>query len=573
MNKETESKNDRPLNFIEQVITEDLASGKHTNIVTRFPPEPNGYLHIGHAKSICLNFGLAQRFGGKCNLRFDDTNPAKEDQEYIDSIRKDVEWMGFKIGETTSPAVYFASSYFDQLHEWAVYLIQQGKAYVCELSPDQAREYRGTLTEPGRNSPFRDRTIEENLAEFEKMRLGEYAEGACVLRAKIDMAAGNINLRDPILYRIRKLSHHQTGDKWCIYPTYDFAHGQGDAIEGITHSICTLEFADHRPLYEWFIENLPVPAKPKQYEFARLELNYTVTSKRKLKQLVDEQYVDAWDDPRMPTISGLRRRGYSAAALRKFCDMIGVTKSASVVDVGMLEYAVRDDLNENAPRAMCVLDPLKLVISNFADEAGDNATVEVSQPCHPNRAELGERRLPFTQEIFIDRSDFTEDTSLSRKKFKRLVSGDYVRLRGASVIKADSVEKDSDGNITTVYCSLVPNTIGANPEEGIKPRGVIHWVSATECVDCEVRLYDRLFMDEAPDAGGKNFLDCLNPKSLEIIQGCKAEISLAGAEAGQAYQFEREGYFTIDSKYSTSDKPVFNRTIGLKDNWENKVND
>ncbi|GLS26192.1 glutamine--tRNA ligase/YqeY domain fusion protein [Marinibactrum halimedae] len=568
---------DRPLNFLEQIITKDLQEGKHSQIVTRFPPEPNGYLHIGHAKSICLNFGLAERFGGVCNLRFDDTNPAKEDQEYIDSIIEDVKWLGFQWGQESNAEVKFASKYFDQFYEWALHLIHDNKAYVCHLSPDEARQYRGTLKEPGKNSPYRDRSKEENLAEFEKMRAGEYDEGACVLRAKIDMAAPNINLRDPILYRIRKQSHHQTGDQWCIYPTYDFAHGQEDAIEGITHSICTLEFADHRPLYEWFIENLPVPSQPTQYEFARLQLNYTVTSKRKLKQLVDEGHVDGWDDPRMPTISGMRRRGYTPRALRNFCDIIGVTKSDSQVDVGMLEYAVRDDLNDNAPRAMCVLQPLKLVITNF-DEAGDGVessggepTLWVTQPGHPNRPELGERKLPFTKEVYIERGDFTEDTSLSRKKFKRLVSGDYVRLRGAHVIKAERVEKDEAGEITEVHCTLVPNTVGANPPEGMKPRGVIHWVSATQHVNCQVRLYDRLFNDDAPDAGEKNFLDFINPDSLTIVDGAKAELSLRDAQLEQSYQFEREGYFTLDRRYSTETLPVFNRAIGLKDTWANKV--
>ncbi len=560
----------RPLNFIEQIITQDLESGSHQAIVTRFPPEPNGYLHIGHAKSICLNFGLAQRFGGTCNLRFDDTNPAKEDQEYIDAIIRDVEWMGFPVGDGAASKVFYSSAYFDQLYLWAIELIEAGKAYVCELSPEQARQYRGTLTEPGKDSPFRDRSVADNLAEFENMRQGQYAEGACVLRAKIDMAAGNINLRDPILYRIRKQSHHQTGDKWCIYPTYDFAHGQGDALEGVTHSICTLEFADHRPLYEWLLENLSVPAVPKQYEFARLELNYTVTSKRKLKQLVDEGIVDAWDDPRMPTIAGMRRRGYSASALRKFCDLIGVTKSASTVDLGMLEYAVRDDLNENAPRAMCVLKPLRLVIQNYAENYGDDIKV-VQQPCHPNRAELGHRDIPFSREIYIDRSDFTEDTSLSRKKFKRLVLGEYVRLRGASVIKAERVVRDEQGQIVCVECTLVANTIGEDPPEGVRPRGVIHWVSTSDSVTCQVRLYDRLFDDPSPDAGGKDYLQYLNQASLEIIDGAKAEKSLVHAQLGQAYQFEREGYFTLDSRYSKPEMPVFNRTIGLKDNWANKV--
>jgi len=570
MNTTEDSTKARPLNFIEQIITQDLELGKTQAVVTRFPPEPNGYLHIGHAKSICLNFGLAQRFGGVCNLRFDDTNPAKEEQEYIDSIIRDVEWLGFPLGAGSPSQVFFASSYFDQLYNWAIELINAGKAYVCALSAEQAREYRGTLTEAGRNSPYRDRSVAENLAEFEKMRSGAYDEGACALRAKIDMAAGNINLRDPILYRIRKQHHHQTGNKWCIYPTYDFAHGQGDALEGVTHSICTLEFADHRPLYEWLLNNLSVPAEPRQYEFARLELNYTVTSKRKLKQLVDENYVDGWDDPRMPTIAGMRRRGYSARALRNFCDIIGVTKAASTVDLSMLEYAVRDDLNENAPRAMCVLHPLKLIITNFAEHF-ETGTMPVLQPRHPNRPEMGERELPFTAQVFIDESDFTEDTSLSRKKFKRLVIGDYVRLRGASVIKAESVIKDAAGNILQVECTLVPNTIGADPPEEIRPRGVIHWVSAEHNVPCQVRLYDRLFDDSSPDAGGKNFLECLNRHSLQIVDGAVAEFSLQQAALGQSFQFEREGYFTLDSRYSSEQQLVFNRTIELKDNWASKV--
>ncbi|MDN3639423.1 glutamine--tRNA ligase/YqeY domain fusion protein [Simiduia curdlanivorans] len=552
----------KPQNFLQQILSQDLADKKHTKIVTRFPPEPNGYLHIGHAKSICLNFGLAQEFGGECNLRFDDTNPGKEDQEYVDAIAEDVRWLGF----TWAGDIKYASSYFERFYEWAIHLIKAGDAYVCHLSPDEARAYRGSLKEPGKDSPHRNRSVEENLLEFEKMRAGEYDEGACVLRAKIDMASPNINMRDPILYRIRKLAHHQTGDKWCIYPTYDFAHGQEDAIEGITHSICTLEFADHRPLYEWFIEHLPVPSKPRQYEFARLELNYTVTSKRKLKQLVDDNYVDGWNDPRMPTISGMRRRGYPASAVRKFCELIGVTKAASTVDVGMLEFAVRDELNESAPRAMCVLNPLKVVISNF-----DGGTQMMTQPVHPNNADMGERQLPFTKELFIERDDFTEDTSLSRKKFKRLVLGEWVRLRGAYIIKADEAVKDAAGNIIEIKASLVPNTVGANPPEGINPRGVIHWVSATDNVNCEVRLYDRLFNDAAPDAGDKNFLDAINPDALIVISNAKAEASLANAEPGVAYQFEREGYFCLDSKYSSKEKPVFNRTIGLKDNWANNV--
>lgn len=553
----------KPLNFLEQIIKQDLESGKTSQVITRFPPEPNGYLHIGHAKSICLNFGLAQTFGGECNLRFDDTNPAKEELEYVEAIKDDVSWLGFN----WAGDVRYASSYFDTFYEWALHLIKGGKAYVCHLSPEESKEYRGWATKPGKESPYRNRSVEDNLAEFEKMRAGEYDEGACSLRAKIDMASPNMNLRDPMLYRIRKQSHHQTGDKWCIYPTYDFAHGQEDAIEGVTHSICTLEFADHRPLYEWFIENLPVPAKPVQYEFARLELNYTVTSKRKLKQLVDEGHVDGWNDPRMPTISGMRRRGYTPASLRNFCEMIGVTKSGSTIDMGQLEYCVRDDLNNNAPRAMCVLNPLKVTITNMPE--GEQQVM--TQSVHPNREEMGERELPFSRDIYIDREDFTEDTTLSRKKFKRLVLGEYVRLRGAYVIKAEESVKDQDGNIIEVIATLVEGTVGENPPEGIKPRGVIHWVDANDCVDCEVRLYDRLFSDAAPDAGDKNFLDVLNPESLKILNGCKAEKSLLSAEAEKAYQFEREGYFCLDSKYTSAEKPVFNQTIGLKDNWANKV--
>ena len=562
------SATETPTHFLQNIIREDLDKGTRQTVVTRFPPEPNGYLHIGHAKSICLNFGLAEEFGGHCNLRFDDTNPEKESQEYIDAITADVRWLGFE----WSGDIKYASNYFQQFYEWAIYLIEQGKAYVCELSPDEAREYRGTLTEPGKDSPNRHRSVEENLHWFEKMRSGDLEEGDAVLRAKIDMAHPNMNMRDPILYRIRKQHHHQTGDMWCIYPSYDFAHGQEDAIEGVTHSICTLEFQDHKPLYDWFVENLPVPSKPRQYEFARLNLNYTVTSKRKLKRLVDDGITDGWDDPRMPTISGYRRRGYTAKSIRHFCEMIGVTRSDSVVDVGMLEYAIRDDLNQNAPRAMCVLDPLKVVITNFTEsQAGDDGVHWVTQPMHPNKSEMGERKLPFTNEIYIDRSDFNEDATLSRKKFKRLVSGEYVRLRGAYVIKAEEVVKDDSGKVIEVKASILPGTVGENPPEGIRPRGVIHWVSASHNIDCEVRLYDRLFTDEAPDAGDKDFMDSLNPESLIVLQGCIAEISLKSAVPENAYQFEREGYFCLDGKNADSEMPVFNRTIGLKDNWANKV--
>lgn len=548
----------KPLNFLEQIIQRDLEEGKYQQITTRFPPEPNGYLHIGHAKSICLNFGLAEKFQGHCNLRFDDTNPAKEDQEYVQAIMDDVRWLGFHWdGE-----VRYASNYFDQLYQWAVYLIEAGKAYVCHLSPDEAREYRGTLTQAGKNSPYRDRSVAENLEWFEKMRSGALADGACVLRAKIDMAHGNINMRDPILYRIRKQAHHQTGDKWCIYPTYDFAHGQGDAIEGVTHSICTLEFADHKPLYDWFIDHLPVPAKPRQYEFGRLNLNYTVTSKRKLKQLVDEGYVDGWNDPRMPTIAGFRRRGYTATSIRKFCDMIGVTRADGVVDVAMLEHAIRDDLDKNAPRAMAVLRPLKVVLTNVAE----NHFEDLVAKGHPHRDDLPERLLPFGRELYIDQDDFREEAN---KKYKRLVLGKRVRLRNAYVIEAENAIKNADGNIVEVHARLIADTLGKDPEDGNKPKGVIQWVAAHRCADIEVHLYDRLFTDPAPDAGDKNFLDCINPESLAVLHHCKGEVSLMDSVAGMSFQFEREGYFCRDS---ASDGLVFNRTIGLKDSW-NKGDD
>jgi len=554
---------DKPSNFLATIIEDDLAKGKHDKIVTRFPPEPNGYLHIGHAKSICVNFGLAEQFGGVCNLRFDDTNPEKEEQEYIDSIKADINWLGFEWNESEK----YTSNYFDTLHEYAVHLIKNGDAYVCDLSGDQAREYRGTLTEPGKNSPFRDRTVEENLALFEQMRNGDFNEGACALRAKIDMAAPNMNLRDPILYRIRKKAHHQTGNTWCIYPSYDFAHGQSDAIEGVTHSICTLEFEDHRPLYDWFISKLPVPAVPRQYEFARLNVNYTITSKRKLKRLVDDGVVDGWDDPRMPTISGMRRRGVTPASLRHFSDMVGTSRAGGVVDLGMLDFAIREDLNDNAPRAMAVLDPLKVVFTNLPEGYREVFTA----PGHPNREDMGERELPFTREIYIDRSDFNEDSSLSRKKFKRLVTGEWVRLRNAYIIQADEAIKNDAGEITEIRARVVEGTVGADSPEGVRPRGVIHWVSASEGVPATVRLYDRLFDTETPDRGGDDFMQYLNPGSLTTLTGCVVEPSLVKASAEQSFQFEREGYFVIDRYDSRPDALVLNRTIGLKDIWERKV--
>lgn len=546
----------RPLNFIERIIEDDLANHVVNAVKTRFPPEPNGYLHLGHAKSIWLNFGLAQRYGGQCNLRMDDTNPVKEDEEYVESIQKDVQWLGYQ----WAGKVRYASDYFDQLHAWAVYLIQAGKAFVCDLNAEQMRAYRGTLTEPGKNSPFRERSVEENLALFEKMRAGEFPDGHCSLRAKIDMGSPNINLRDPVLYRIKHAHHHQTGDKWCIYPSYDYAHGQSDAIEGITHSICTLEFEAHRPLYDWCIDNLPVPAKPHQYEFSRLNVNYTVTSKRKLKQLVDEKHVDGWDDPRMPTIAGMRRRGFTAKALRDFCEMAGVTKVDGVVDISMLEHALREDLNALAPRAMCVLHPLKVTLTNYPDDK----TETLLAPLHPQREDWGNRELPFCRELYIDQEDFRETAN---KQYKRLVLGKRVRLRNAYVIEADEAIKDAEGNIIEVRARVIEDTVGKDPADGVKAKGVIHWVSARNNMDCEVRLYDRLFSDPAPDAGDKNFLEFMNPHSLQILHGCKGEIGLAQATVEERYQFEREGYFILDSGYSSAGKPVFNRVIGLKDTW------
>ncbi|WP_372879387.1 glutamine--tRNA ligase/YqeY domain fusion protein [Spongiibacter marinus] len=544
-------------NFLRGIIRKDIEEGRLSgSLVTRFPPEPNGFLHIGHAKSICLNFGLAEHFGGQCHLRFDDTNPAKEEQAYIDAIQEDIQWLGYQ----WAGPVRYASDYFDTLYDYAVALINAGKAYVCELSAEQAREYRGTLTEPGRNSPFRERSPEENLAEFEAMRNGEYEEGAKVLRAKIDMSAPNINLRDPIIYRIRKQTHHQTGDKWCIYPTYDFTHGQSDAIEGITHSICTLEFEDHRPLYEWFIENLPVPAEPKQYEFARLNINYTVTSKRKLKALVDENVVAGWDDPRMPTIAGMRRRGFTPAALRHFCEMVGVARSEGIVDMAMLEHAIRDDLDKNAPRAMCVMDPLKLVIHNYPQ----GQVEQLDAPGHPNRDDLGERQLPFTREVYIERDDFREEAN---KKFKRLVLGKKVRLRNAYVLLAEQVVKDAQGNIVEVHCSYDPDTLGADPSDGVKPKGVIHWVSASEGRRATVRIYDRLFNHASPDRGGEDFLEHVNPDSLSVVEDCWIEPGLANCAPESRFQFERTGYFVADRYEHSAEQPVFNRTIALRDSW------
>ena len=547
------AENTRTHNFITQIIDEDLASGKHKSVHTRFPPEPNGYLHIGHAKSICLNFGLAKEYNGLCNLRFDDTNPVKEDVEYVDSIKADVEWLGFKWeGEPR-----YASDYFDALYGYAIELIEKGLAYVDELSPDQMREYRGTLTEPGKNSPYRDRSVEENLALFERMKNGEFAEGTLSLRAKIDMASPFMVMRDPVLYRIKFASHHQTGDKWCIYPMYDFTHCISDAIERITHSLCTLEFQDNRRLYDWVLDNISIERPlPHQYEFSRLNLEGTLTSKRKLLKLVNDGIVDGWNDPRMPTISGLRRRGYTPVSLREFCRRIGVTKQDNVVEYSALEACIREDLNENAPRAMAVIDPVRVVIENFEGEE------TLTAPNHPNRPELGERQLPFTKELYIDRADFREEAN---KQYKRLVLGKEVRLRNAYVIKAERVEKDANGEITTIFCTYDPDTLGRNPADGRKVKGVIHWVSAVHNHPAEFRLYERLFTVPNPGAA-EEIESVLNPTSLVVKHGF-VEQSLANAEPEKGYQFEREGYFCADNKDSRPEHLVFNLTVSLKEGF------
>ena len=548
----------KPAHFIRQIISKDLDSGKNDGReATRFPPEPNGYLHVGHAKSICLNFSMAEEFGGTCNLRFDDTNPEKESQEYIEAIKRDVTWLGFE----WHADVRYASDYFDRLYEFAVELIKQHKAYVDESTPEQIRAMRGTLTEPGQDSPYRSRTVEENLQQFERMRAGEFADGSAVLRARIDMASPNINMRDPVIYRVRRAHHHQTGDKWCVYPMYDYTHCLSDALEEITHSLCTLEFEDHRPLYDWVLDQLDVPCHPQQIEFARLNLNYTVTSKRKLKQLVDEHHVSGWDDPRMPTIAGMRRRGYTPASIRNFCEMIGVTKSEGVVDVSMLEFAIRDDLDKHAPRAMCVMHPLKVVITNWNQVAEQSLTI----PAHPKDETLGSREIFFGNTLYIDRSDFEEEPP---KGFKRLIPGGEVRLRGAYVIRCDEVIKNEQGEVVELRCSYDDQTLGKNPE-GRKVKGVVHWVSAAKALPVEVRLYDRLFNHESPDAAkdGTDFVDHINPDSLTVITTAMAEPSLQNAKAELPYQFEREGYFVLDSEDATADKLVFNRTVTLRDTW------
>ncbi len=547
-----------PRDFIRKIIIEDLKSGKYGGRVhTRFPPEPNGYLHIGHAKSICLNFGIAEEFGGLCNLRFDDTNPAKEEEEYVQAIIEDVRWLGFDWGDR----LYFASDYFDQLHEWAVQLIKQGKAYVDSLSPEEIREHRGTLTEPGKESPYRSRSVEENLELFERMRAGEFEEGTHVLRAKIDMASPNINLRDPVMYRILHVPHHRTGDKWCIYPTYDWAHGQCDSIEGITHSICTLEFEDHRPLYDWFLDQLGIH-HPQQIEFARLNLSHTVLSKRKLRELVEGGYVNGWDDPRMPTLSGLRRRGYTPEAIREFCNLIGVSKANTIVDIALLEHCVRQDLNKRAPRRFGVLRPLKLVIDNYPEDLVEEMEC-INNPEDPG---MGTRKVPFSRVLYIERDDFREDPP---KKWFRLAPGREVRLRYAYFVTCVDVVKDEEtGEVIELHCTYDPATRGGSAPDGRKVKGTLHWVSAAHAVEAEVRLYDRLFLRENPNdvEEGKDFKDYLNPNSLEVLTSCYVEPSLADARPGEIYQFERKGYFCVDPD-SANGKLVFNLTVPLRDTW------
>lgn len=561
-----------PSNFIRSMIAQDLADGKHGGRVhTRFPPEPNGYLHIGHAKSICLNFSVAADNGGLCNLRFDDTNPAKESQEYVDAIKDNIQWLGFQWHDE----VRYSSAYFDHLYDFAVQLIEKGLAYVCSLSPDQAREYRGTLTEPGRNSPDRERSVDENLDLFARMKAGEFADGAYSLRAKIDMASPNINMRDPVLYRIRHIQHHQTGDQWCIYPTYDYTHCISDAIEGITHSLCTLEFEDHRPLYDWILNNLDRDSLrsvsdlansdfdyvlPQQTEFAKLKLNYTMMGKRNLKEMVDSGTVQGWDDPRMPTLAGMRRRGFTAASIRNFCESVGVSRSEGVVDMGMLEHAIREDLDRTAPRAMCVLNPLKVTLTNI--EAGQVQLLDMAN--HPKDESMGRREVPFTDSIYIDRGDFEE---VPPPGFKRLAAGGEVRLRGCYVIRCDEVIKDESGELIELRCSADLDTLGKKPE-GRKVKGVIHWVSASEGVPVTVRLYDRLFNVENPESKDiEDYHSVLNPDSLQVIDNAVVEPAAVRTGRSNNFQFEREGYFCHDPVESSEDQPVFNRTITLRDSW------
>lgn len=547
-------------NFIHDFIKEDIAEGgrfEGKKVHTRFPPEPNGYLHIGHAKAICIDFGTAERFGGKCNLRMDDTNPTKEDVEYVDAIKEDIAWLGFSWGDR----FYFASQYFDKMYEFAIELIKKGLAYVCELSPEEMRENRGDLSHPAK-SPYRDRPIEESLDLFERMKNGEFPDGKMTLRAKIDLTSGNFNMRDPVLYRINRIKHHRTGDKWCIYPMYDFAHPIEDALEGITHSLCSLEFEDHRPLYDWVINNISVPAKPRQIEFARLGINNTVMSKRKLRKLVEENYVNGWDDPRMPTLCGLRRRGYTPAAIRNFCERIGVAKATSTVEYSFLEHCLREDLNETAQRTMAVLRPVKLIITNYPEDKTETFEVENN----PNRPEDGTRTVTFSRELFIEQDDFMEEPV---KGYFRMFPGNEVRLKTTYIVKCTGCKKDENGNVIEVYAEYDPETRGGNAPDGRKIKGTIHWVDAKTASTAEVRLYDNLFTVPDPDVGDKNFLDYLNPNSLEILTNCKVEPAMASAEAPKSYQFMRLGYFCVD-KDSTPEKPVFNRSVSLKDSFKKK---
>ncbi|MEX1312896.1 MAG: glutamine--tRNA ligase/YqeY domain fusion protein [Desulfotignum sp.] len=542
--------------FIETIIRQDVGNNKNDGrVATRFPPEPNGYLHIGHAKSICLNFNMARKFAGHCNLRFDDSNPAKEKQIYIDSIESTVHWLGFDYGKAL-----FASNYFDRLYLFAEELIEKGLAYVCSLPAEEIRSYRGTLTEPGKDSPFRDRSVEENLDLFRRMKNGEFDEGEHTLRARIDMASPNINLRDPVIFRIKKAPHPRTGDKWCIYPMYDFTHCISDALEGITHSLCSLEFEDHRPLYDWFLDNLSVPCHPQQIEFARMNINFTVLSKRKLQLLVDQGHVAGWDDPRLPTLEGMRRRGYTPAAIRNFCDTIGVSKKESRIDIGLLESCLRDDLNDAAPRAMGVLRPLKVIVENYPADKTETLTSMI----HPQKPEMGTRKITFSREIYVEQDDFMEDPP---KKFFRLGPGREVRLRSAYLVTCKEVVKDENGHVTALICTYDPETRGGNAPDGRKVKGTIHWVDAGNCLTAQVRLYDRLFMDEDPEKGGQDFTQNLNPASLEILNDCKLEKGLADARPEQVFQFERLGYFCLDAGDSTDKAPVFNRTVTLRDTW------
>ena len=548
-------------NFIHQFIDEDIAEGGAyygQRVHTRFPPEPNGYLHIGHAKAIFVDFGTAQKYNGLCNLRMDDTNPTKEDVEYVDAIKEDIAWLGFDWEDR----FYYASDYFEQMYQYAVELIEKGLAYVCELSPEQMREYRGDLQTPAQ-SPYRDRPVEESLDLFERMRKGEFPDGSMTLRAKIDLASGNFNMRDPVIYRINRLKHHRTGDKWCIYPMYDFAHPIEDAIEGITHSLCTLEFEAHRPLYDWVVDNISAPSKPRQIEFARLGINNTVMSKRKLRQLVEEGYVSGWDDPRMPTICGLRRRGYTPAAIRSFTDQIGVAKVNSIVEYSFLEHCLRDDLNNTAKRAMAVLDPVKLIITNYPEDKTEEFEVEN----HPNYPEMGTRKVTFSNELYIESTDFMEEPI---KKYQRLYPGNEVRIKSAYVVKCTGCKKDENGKVVEVYATYDPETRGGNTPDGRKVRGTIHWVNAKDCCNAEVRLYDNLFTVPDPDVGDKNFIDYINPESLVVLKDCKVEKTLADAEKQDRFQFMRQGYFCVDSKDSTKDNLVFNRAVNLKDSFKQR---